>query len=125
LIEAGIDQLPCVGDGRQSGTSGSPSILNISPEAAAGGDIALIRSGDRLRIDLGKREMFLLVDAMELAERRQKLEDSGGYICPVSQTPWQALYRSTVGQLSCGAVMEGAVEYQQLAQVHGVPRHNH
>ncbi len=125
LIEAGISELPCIGDGRQSGTSGSPSILNASPEAAAGGGLALLRTGDRIRIDLRVGTANMLVSDEELARRRQALQDAGGYKFPASQTPWQELQRANVGQLQSGAVLEPAVKYQRLAQTQGVPRHSH
>jgi dihydroxy-acid dehydratase len=125
LIREGIHNLPCVGDGRQSGTSASPSILNASPEAAAGGGLALLRSGDRVRIDLRRGEANMLVGDEELAARRKELEARGGYPTPQSQTPWQEMQRATVGQLETGAVLEPAVKYQRLAQTVGVPRHNH
>jgi dihydroxy-acid dehydratase len=125
LIAHGIEHLPCVGDGRQSGTSGSPSILNACPEAAAGGGLAILRTGDRVRIDLRRGEANMLVPEEELTERRAALEDSGGYPIPPSQTPWQELHRATVGQADSGAVIEGAIKYQRLAQTMGVPRHNH
>jgi dihydroxy-acid dehydratase len=125
LIEAGISELPCMGDGRQSGTSGSPSILNASPEAAAGGGLALLRTGDRIRIDLVRGTANMLVSDEEIARRRQALQDAGGYPFPASQTPWQELQRANVGQLQTGAVLEPAVKYQRLAQTQGVPRHSH
>jgi dihydroxy-acid dehydratase len=125
LIKAGVHALPCIGDGRQSGTSGSPSILNASPEAAAGGGLALLRTGDRVRIDLRKGEANMLVPDAEIAERRAALEAAGGYVYPASQTPWQEIQRATIGQAETGAVLEGAVKYQKLAQTVGVPRHNH
>jgi len=125
LIKAGIHALPCIGDGRQSGTSGSPSILNASPEAAVGGGLALLRTGDRIRIDLKKGEANMLVPDAELAERRAALEAAGGYRYPESQTPWQEMQRETIGQADTGAVLENAVKYQKLAQKVGVPRHNH
>jgi dihydroxy-acid dehydratase len=125
LIREGIHNLPCVGDGRQSGTSGSPSILNASPEAAAGGGLALLRTGDRVRIDLRRREANMLVDEEELEKRRRELEAQGGYPIPPSQTPWQEIQRAVVGQLNTGAVLENAVKYRQIAQKFGVPRHNH
>lgn len=125
LIKAGIHELPCIGDGRQSGTSGSPSILNASPEAAAGGGLALLRTGDRVRIDLKRGEANILIDDAELEARRRALEAEGGYEHPPSQTPWQEVHRATVGQMGSGAVMEPAVKYQRIAQTHGVPRHNH
>ena len=114
-----------MGDGRQSGTSGSPSILNASPEAAAGGGLALLRTGDRVRIDLRKGTANMLVSDDELARRRRELENGGGYPIPASQTPWQEMQRADVGQLQTGAVLESAVKYQKLAQDPGVPRHSH
>jgi dihydroxy-acid dehydratase len=125
LIREGIHNLPCVGDGRQSGTSASPSILNASPEAAAGGGLALLRTGDRVRIDLRRHEANMLVTAEELAERRRELQASGGYPIPASQTPWQEMQRAVIGQMDTGAVLENSVKYQRLAQTVGVPRHNH
>ncbi|ATY32141.1 IlvD/Edd family dehydratase [Sphingomonas psychrotolerans] len=125
LIQKGIHALPCIGDGRQSGTSGSPSILNASPEAAAGGGLALLRTGDRVRIDLRKGTANMLVGDEELAERRAALEASGGFKFPASQTPWQEIQRAINGQAESGAVLEPAVKYQRLAQTFGVPRHNH
>ncbi|MBB6251980.1 IlvD/Edd family dehydratase [Nitrospirillum iridis] len=125
LIKQGITALPCIGDGRQSGTSGSPSILNASPEAAAGGTIALLRTGDRVRIDLRKGTANILVSDAELAARRQALDAAGGYQYPASQTPWQEIQRGMVGQLGDGAVLEPAVKYQRVAQTHGIPRDNH
>ena len=125
LIGCGIKELPCMGDGRQSGTSGSPSILNASPEAAAGGGLALLRTGDRVRIDLRKGTANMLVSDDELDRRRRELEKTGGYPIPASQTPWQELQRADVGQLQTGAVLESAVKYQRLAQYPGVPRHSH
>jgi dihydroxy-acid dehydratase len=125
LIEAGIHELPCIGDGRQSGTSGSPSILNASPEAAVGGGLALLQTGDRVRIDLRRGTADMLVSHEELARRRRALQAAGGYHYPESQTPWQELQRENVGQLQSGAVLEPAVKYQRLAQTKGVPRHSH
>ncbi|UUL83195.1 IlvD/Edd family dehydratase [Sphingomonas qomolangmaensis] len=125
LIREGVHALPCIGDGRQSGTSGSPSILNASPEAAAMGGLALIRTGDRVRIDLGKGSADVLVDDAELAERRRALTEAGGYAYPASQTPWQEIQRATVGQLQTGAILEGAEKYQRIAQTMGLPRDNH
>jgi dihydroxy-acid dehydratase len=125
LIENGVHALPCIGDGRQSGTSGSPSILNASPEAAAGGGLALLRTGDRVRIDLNKGEANMLVDDAELARRHTELTLAGGYQYPASQTPWQEIQRANVGQLESGAILEGAEKYQRVAQEAGVPRHNH
>jgi dihydroxy-acid dehydratase len=125
LIKAGIHHVPCIGDGRQSGTSGSPSILNASPEAAAGGGLALLRTGDRVRIDLNRGEANMLISDEELRTRRRELEQSGGYPTPPNQTPWQEIQRGCVGQLDTGAVLESATKYQRLAQTVGTPRHNH
>jgi dihydroxy-acid dehydratase len=125
MIRAGVGTLPCVGDGRQSGTSGSPSILNASPEAAAGGGLALLRTGDRVRIDLGRGEANVLLGAEELAARRKALDEAGGFPMPESQSPWQEIQRLTVGQLDTGAVLEGSTRYQRLAQKFRAPRHSH
>ena len=125
LIKKGVHALPCVGDGRQSGTSGSPSILNASPEAAAGGGLALIRTGDRVRIDLKKRSANILISDTELNERRAALAANGGYDYPKSQTPWQQIQREMVAQFDEGMVLKPAVHYQRLAQTMGVPRDNH
>ncbi|KQN21108.1 MULTISPECIES: IlvD/Edd family dehydratase [unclassified Sphingomonas] len=125
LIREGVHALPCIGDGRQSGTSGSPSILNASPEAAAMGGLALIRTGDRVRIDLGKGSADVLISDEELAERRRTLTAAGGYAFPRSQTPWQEIQRATVGQMETGAILEGAEKYQRIAQTMGLPRDNH
>lgn len=125
LIKKGITSLPCIGDGRQSGTSGSPSILNASPEAAAGGGLALLKSGDRVRVDLNKGTADILISKAELAERRAKLEKQGGFKYPASQTPWQEIQRGMVDQLGEGMVLKPAVKYQRVAQTRGVPRDNH
>lgn len=125
LIRAGVDALPCIGDGRQSGTSGSPSILNAAPEAAAGGGLALLRTGDRIRIDLRRRQVNMLVDAAEIAHRREELEAKGGFSYPPSQTPWQEIHRALTGQFDGGAVFESAVKYQRIAQTAGKPRDSH
>ena len=124
LIRAGIHALPCLGDGRQSGTSGSPSILNAAPEAAVGGGLALVRTGDRIRIDLKRRSADVLLDEAELARRRAELGDPRD-LAPPSQTPWQEIHRALVGQFDGGAVFEGAVKYQRIAQAFGVPRDSH
>ncbi|MBB6248294.1 IlvD/Edd family dehydratase [Rhodanobacter sp. A1T4] len=125
LIREGVHALPCIGDGRQSGTSGSPSILNASPEAAVMGGLALIRTGDRVRIDLGKGTANVLISDEELAERRRALTEAGGYPYPASQTPWQEIQRKIVGQMETGAILEGAENYQQIAQTKGLPRDSH
>jgi dihydroxy-acid dehydratase len=125
LIKKGIHSLPCIGDGRQSGTSASPSILNASPEAAAGGGLAILKTGDRVRIDLNKREANILISAEELAQRKADLQSHGGFPIPKSQTPWQEIQRGIVDQLSNGMVLKPAVKYQEVAQTFGVPRDNH
>ena len=125
LILDGVHALPCVGDGRQSGTSGSPSILNASPEAAANGALALLRTGDRVRIDLNESTADVLISDEEIATRRSALEAAGGYAYPASQTPWQEIQRAVVGQLGTGAILEGAEKYQRIAQTRGLPRDNH
>jgi dihydroxy-acid dehydratase len=130
LLVAGIDELPCIGDGRQSGTSGSPSILNASPEAAVGGGLALLRTGDRVRIDLRKRTADVLLPADELAARRAELAatlaNGGLAYVPASQTPWQEIQRGMVDQLDRGMVLKPAVKYQDIAHGPGsTPRDNH
>jgi len=125
LIKAGIRSLPCIGDGRQSGTSGSPSILNASPEAAAGGGLALLKTGDRVRIDLRKGEANILISEAEIASRRAALEKSGGYKMPASQTPWQEIQRGLVEQFDEGMVLKPAVKFQRVVQTSGAPRDNH
>ncbi|MBA8899621.1 IlvD/Edd family dehydratase [Phyllobacterium sp. P30BS-XVII] len=125
LLKKGIHALPCLGDGRQSGTSGSPSILNASPEAAVNGGLALVRSGDHLRIDLRKGTANILIDDEELQKRKEDLLAAGGYKYPASQTPWQEIQRSMVDQLAQGMVLKPAVNYQRIAQTKGLPRDNH
>jgi dihydroxy-acid dehydratase len=125
LIAHGVHVLPCIGDGRQSGTSGSPSILNASPEAAVGGGLAVLRNGDRIRVDLRKGEVNVLLSVAELAKRQQELAAAGGYQYPESQTPWQEMQRAAIGQFEGGAVLEAAVKYQKIARTKGIPRHNH
>ena len=124
LIKKGVTSLACIGDGRQSGTSGSPSILNASPEAAAGGGLALLKTGDRVRIDLNKGSADILISAADLAGRRATLDKGGGYQYPPSQTPWQEIQRAMVDQLADGMVLAPAVKYQRVAQK-SVPRDNH
>jgi dihydroxy-acid dehydratase len=125
LIKQGITSLPCIGDGRQSGTSGSPSILNASPEAAAGGGLAILKSGDRIRVDLRKRQVNMLLPQAEIAARRQALEAAHGYRFPPSQTPWQEIQRGMVEQLADGMVLKPAVKYQKIDETFGIPRDNH
>ncbi|MEM7710678.1 MAG: dihydroxy-acid dehydratase, partial [Pseudomonadota bacterium] len=122
LIKQGIQALPCIGDGRQSGTSGSPSILNASPEAAAGGGLALVQTGDRLRIDLGRGTADMLVSEDDLADRRRALPAQP--FTPESETPWQEIFRDRVGSLADGMTLRGADAFRGTAQK-GVPRDNH
>jgi dihydroxy-acid dehydratase len=121
LVKGGILMLPCVGDGRQSGTSASPSILNASPEAAVGGGLALLKTGDKVRVDIGKRSANMLISDEELAKRRAAWKPH----IKESQTPWQELQRKFVGQLSSGACLDFAIDFQRVAQTKGVPRHSH
>jgi dihydroxy-acid dehydratase len=123
LIKKGITSLPCIGDGRQSGTSASPSIVNASPEAAAGGGLALLRTGDRVRIDLNKGTADILIPDEEIEARRKALAATGYHI-PPSQTPWQEIQRSMVEQLADGMVLKPAVKYQRVAQK-SMPRDSH
>ena len=124
LIRKVVAALPCIGDGRQSGTSGSPSILNASPEAAAGGGLALLRTGDRVRVDLRRGRADILISDEDLATRRAALE-AHGYAFPKSQTPWQQIQREMVAQFDEGMVLKPAVGFQRLAQTAGAPRDNH
>jgi dihydroxy-acid dehydratase len=121
LIREGIESLPTCGDGRQSGTSASPSILNASPEAAVGGGLALLRTGDRVRVDLPKRRVDVLIEPAELERRR------AAWTPPVlqNQTPWQEIYRQMVGQLSTGGCLEAATLYLDVVATRGNPRHSH
>lgn len=121
LIRRGVTSLPCLGDGRQSGTSASPSILNMSPEAAVGGGLSLLRSGDRIRVDLNERTVDVLIDQAELAHRSK----CAAITVPPSQTPWQELYRKWVGQLSTGGCLEPATLYLKVIEERGDPRHSH
>ena len=124
LIKRGLTSLPCIGDGRQSGTSASPSIINASPEAAAGGGLALLKTGDRVRIDLNEGTANMLVSEAELARRRVELEQAGGYKYPSSQTPWQEMQRGIVDQLAGGMVLKPALKYHRITPAN-VPRDNH
>ena len=119
LIRKGILELPTLGDGRQSGTSGSPSILNVSPESAVGGGLALLKTGDILRIDLNHGSMNVLLDESELKKRRKNLKS----VIIEHQTPWQEIYRDTVGQLSRGGIIELATKYRKIKKT--IPRHSH
>jgi dihydroxy-acid dehydratase len=124
LIEKGIMALPTIGDGRQSGTSESPSILNASPEAAIGGNLAILRTGDRVRLDINRRRLDVLLEPEEIEQRRAELKANPPKI-PPSQTPWQEMYRSMVGQLSTGACLEPATLYLKVVETYGAPRRNH
>ena len=124
LLKKGISALPCIGDGRQSGTSGSPSILNASPEAAAGGGLALLQNGDRVRIDLKTGRVDALVDESEWKARAEKLAGDGGYPVPESQSPWQKYFRDLAEPFSEGMVLRGAPEFQKIASKF-TPRNNH
>ncbi|WP_206665534.1 IlvD/Edd family dehydratase [Jejubacter calystegiae] len=121
LLKQGVTSLPCLGDGRQSGTSASPSILNMSPEAAVGGGLALLETNDRLRVDLNQRRVDLLIDDAEMERRRAAWKPS----LPPSQTPWQEIYRSMVGQLSTGGCLEPATLYLRVVNDDNLPRHSH
>jgi dihydroxy-acid dehydratase len=119
LIKKGVRMLPCLGDGRQSGTSDSPSILNASPEAAVGGNLAILETGDRVRVDLTNRRVDLMVSDEEIARRHENLKSA-----PIrNDSPWQELYRANVGQLSTEACLDFAVKYRDIRKV--VPRHSH
>ncbi len=111
--------LPCMGDGRQSGTSDSPSILNISPEAAIGGNLALLKDGDRIRVSIRERRVDWQVSDEEIAQRRSQMQP----FVPQNHTPWEELYRSSVGQLESGGCLEFATKYHDVRKV--VPRHSH
>ncbi len=124
LIRKGITALPCVGDGRQSGTSGSPSILNASPEAAAGGGLALLQTGDMVRIDLKACTANMLLSDEELARRREELEKQGGFPIPQSQSPWQQYFREKVEPFSKGMTLRDSETYRDIANRH-MPRNNH
>ena len=123
LLKKGVEALPCIGDGRQSGTSGSPSILNASPEAAAGGGLALLKTGDRVRIDLKKCSADMLVPLDELAERARAFE-AEGYPYPENHSPWQELFREKVGRFDEGMILKDADNYRDIGRKY-VPRDNH
>ena len=122
LLEQGVHSLPCIGDGRQSGTSGSPSILNASPEAADGGGLALLKNNDMVRVDLNKCTVDVLIDDAELKNRKEKLDDS--FLKPESQTPWQDIFREKVNPFSQGMTLKGADKHRNIAERH-LPRDNH
>ncbi|WP_299728973.1 IlvD/Edd family dehydratase [uncultured Tateyamaria sp.] len=124
LLKQGINALPCVGDGRQSGTSGSPSILNASPEAADGGGLALLENGDMVRIDLRKCTADMLVEDTVLKARAEAILAAGGYPVPENQSPWQEIFRDRVGRFDEGMTLRGSTEYQDISRRH-MPRDNH
>ncbi|MGI4946973.1 MAG: dihydroxy-acid dehydratase, partial [Janthinobacterium lividum] len=121
LLKRGVNALPTMGDGRQSGTSASPSILNVSPEAVVGGGLALLRDGDRVRVDLNTRRVDVLIPEAELAARR------AAWVAPVLQnkTPWEEIHRATVGQHGTGACLEQATRFQDIITTRGESRNNH
>ena len=119
LIKQGILELPTLGDGRQSGTSGSPSILNVSPESAVGGGLALLKTGDMIKIDLNQGSLDVMLDESELDQRRNDIESQQ----IEHQTPWQEIYRETVGQPSGGGIIELAAKYKKIRNT--IPRHSH
>ncbi|HZL53601.1 MAG TPA: IlvD/Edd family dehydratase [Terracidiphilus sp.] len=119
LVKQGIRLLPCMGDGRQSGTSDCPSILNISPEAAIGGNLAILKTGDRIRVSIRERSVNLLVPQEEIDRRRSEMKP----FAVENHTPWEELYRSSVGQLEAGGCLEFATKYRDVRKV--IPRHSH
>ncbi|BBO30147.1 dihydroxy-acid dehydratase (plasmid) [Alteromonas sp. I4] len=121
LVKQGITCLPTMGDGRQSGTSASPSILNISPEAAVGGGLAILKSGDLIEVNLNNNSVNLLLSDVEIAQRK---ENATAQVL-VSQTPWQEIYRANVNQLEDGAVLTTDKPYHQIHITHGIPRNSH
>ncbi|BEI85232.1 hypothetical protein CcaverHIS002_0506330 [Cutaneotrichosporon cavernicola] len=124
LIKQGLE-LPCIGDGRQSGTCGTPAILNASPEAATGGMLGYLRDGDIVRVDLNKRTANVMLEPEEIEARKKEMGSYKDTKMPKSQTPWQELFRENVGELSEGMVLNKAVKYQRLAQTQSIPRQNH
>ena len=121
LLKKGINALPTMGDGRQSGTSESPSILHVSPESAVGGDLAIIKTGDKMCIDLNKKRVDLLISKSEFIKRRKRKK------IPKlnNQTPWQEISRSNVGKLEDGACIRSRSLYMDIAKKKGIPRNNH
>ena len=119
LVKKGIRMLPCMGDGRQSGTSDSPSILNASPESAAGGNLAILQTGDKVKVDLRNRRVDVLLSQDEIERRRDRLDP----VLLRNDSPWQELYRAHVGQLDTGACLDFSVRYRDLRKT--VPRHSH
>jgi dihydroxy-acid dehydratase len=121
LVKKGVLNLPCIGDGRQSGTSASPSILHCSPEAAVGGGLALLKTGDKVRVDLNKRSVDVLLTADELARRKAAWQAPDLR----HQTPWEEIYRAQVGQLETGACLEPALAFRDVCRTRGEPRDSH
>ena len=121
LAEQGIENLSCMGDGRQSGTSGSPSILNVSPEAAVGGGLAILETGDTVRVDLNKRTVDVMLQPDEIKKRKSTWTAN----FPGSQTPWEEIYRSMVGQLETGACLEPATMFVNIIEKRGESRDSH
>lgn len=119
LVKQGITMLPCMGDGRQSGTSDSPSILNISPESAVGGNLAILQTGDQIKVDLGARRVDVLLSEQEIEKRRKTLQPPK----LENHSPWEEFYRKNVGQLETGACLEFAVKYHDIRK--SIPRHSH
>jgi dihydroxy-acid dehydratase len=119
LVRKGFKMLPCLGDGRQSGTSDSPSILHAAPESAAGGNLAILRTGDQVKVDLGNRRVDLLLSEVEIEQRRRDTPPQH----LKNDSPWQELYRAHVGQLDTGACLDFAVGYRDLRKT--IPRHSH
>ncbi|MEO8128313.1 MAG: dihydroxy-acid dehydratase, partial [Bryobacteraceae bacterium] len=119
VVRQGVRMLPCMGDGRQSGTSDTPSILNASPESAVGGNLAILQTGDLIKVDLKNRRVDVQISAEEMDRRRKALEPAK----LVSDSPWQELYRAHVGQLETGGCLDFAVKYRDLRKT--VPRHSH
>ena len=123
LLKKGINTLPCIGDGRQSGTSGSPSILNASPESAMGGGLAILKTGDLLRVDLNKFTANMKLSDTEIETRKQILSKQKETF-PESQSPWQEIFREKVSSFSDGMTLKGAEKYQDIARKY-LPRDNH
>lgn len=124
LLKKGVTALPCIGDGRQSGTSGSPSILNAAPEAAAGGGLGILRTGDPIRIDLNNRTVNVLLDEKEIESRYAALLENGGFSVPDSQTPWQKIFRENVTQFDDGMILKKADKFRAVGR-NSLPRNNH
>jgi len=127
LLRRGVMALPTLGDGRQSGTADAPSIVNASPEAAVGGNLAILRTGDRVRIDLGKGRVDVMISDEEIRERRKGLTPAGELpsTVPRTATPWEEIYRASVGQLDRGGCLEFALKYRGIGSIDAVPRDSH